>query len=117
MCDLLVYVLSVPLCYSNCYYTKSVLLIMLNKIQFNSIQFNVDRDLDDGNSDVNIQGENLERVNTFKYLGATLAENGYLDAEMTHIIQSGCKNWKRISGILCDRRIRLRVKGKYTRQL
>ena len=36
MCDLLVYVLSVPLCYSNCYYTKSVLLIMLNKIQFNS---------------------------------------------------------------------------------
>ena len=39
MCDLLVYVLSVPLCYSNCYYTKSVLLIMLNKIQFNSIQF------------------------------------------------------------------------------
>ena len=49
----------------------------------------VDRDLDDGNSDVNIQGENLERVNTFKYLGATLAENGDLDAEMTHRIQSG----------------------------
>ena len=56
--------------------------------------------MDDGNSDVNIQGENLERVNTFKYLGATLAENGDLDAEMTHIIQSGWKHWKRISGIL-----------------
>ena len=24
------------------------------------------------------------RVNTFKYLGATLAENGDVDAEMTH---------------------------------
>ena len=59
-----------------------------------------------------IQVENLERVNTFKYLGATLAENGHLDAEMTHRIQSGWKNWKRISGILCDRRITLRVKGK-----
>ena len=81
------------------------------------LRFNVDRDLDDGNSDVNIQGENLERLNTFKYLGATLAENGDLDAEMTHRIQSGWKNWKRISGILCDRRISLRVKGKYTRQL
>ena len=68
--------------------------------------------LHNGNSDVNIQGENLERVNTFKYLGATLAENGDLDAEMTHRIQSGWKNWKRISGILCDRRISLRVKGK-----
>ena len=54
----------------------------------------------------------MERVNTFKYLGATLAENGDLDAEMTHRIQSGWKNWKRISGILCDRRISLRVKGK-----
>ena len=35
-----------------------------------------------------------------------------LAAEMTHIIQSGWKNWKRVSGILCDRRISLRVKGK-----
>ena len=51
-------------------------------------------------------------MNTFKYLGATLAENGDLDAEMTHRIQSGWKNWKRISGILCDRRISLRGKGK-----
>ena len=68
-------------------------------------------------TDLNIQGENLERVNTFKYLVATLAENGDLDAEMTHRIQSGWKIWKRISGILCDRRISLRVRGKYTRQL
>ena len=51
-------------------------------------------------------------MNTFKYLGATLTENGDLDAEMTHRIQSGWQNWKRVSGILCDRRIRLRVKGE-----
>ena len=54
--------------------------------------------MDDGNSDVNIQGENLERVNTFKYLGATLVENVDLDAETTHRIQSGWKNWKRYIG-------------------
>ena len=34
------------------------------------LRFNVDRNLDDGKSDVNIQGENLERVNALKYLGA-----------------------------------------------
>ena len=66
----------------------------------------------DGNSDINLQGQNLERVNTFKYLGATLAENGDLAAGMTHRIQSGWKNWKRVSGILCDRRISLTVEGK-----
>ena len=67
--------------------------------------------------DINIQGQNLERVNTFKYLGATLSENGDLDVEMMHRIQSGWKNWKCVSGILYDRRISLRVKGKYTRHL
>ena len=75
------------------------------------MRFNVDGNLD-GNSDINVQGHNLERVNTFKYLGATLAENGDLDAEMARRIQSGWKNWKRISVILCDRTISLRVMGK-----
>ena len=85
--------------------------LKINRTKTVYLGFNVDGNLD-GNSDINLQGQNLERVNTFKYLGATLAENGDLDAEMTHRIQSGWKNWKRVSGILCDRRISLRVKGK-----
>ena len=53
--------------------------LMINRKKTVYLRFNVDHDLDDGNSDVNfIQGEHLERVNTFKYLGATLAENGDL---------------------------------------
>ena len=76
------------------------------------LRFNVDGNFD-GNSDINIQGDDLERVNTFKYLGATLADHGDFDAEITHRIQPGWKkNWYRVSGILCDRRISLRVKGK-----
>ena len=64
------------------------------------------------NSDINLQGDNLKSVNTFKHIGLTLAEGRDLDAEMTHRTQSGCKNWKRVSGILCDRRIIVRIKGK-----
>ena len=41
-----------------------------------------------------------------------MAENGHLHVEMTHRTQSGWKNWKRVSGVLCDRRISLEVKGK-----
>ena len=52
------------------------------------LRLNVDGNLD-GNSDINLHGQNLERVNTFKYLVATLAENLDLDADMTHRIQSG----------------------------
>ena len=87
---------------------------MINRKQTIYLRFNGDGNLD-GNSDINLQGENLERVNTFKYLEASLAENGDLDAkmtEMTHRIQSGWNNWKRGSGILCDRIISLRIEGK-----
>ena len=74
------------------------------------MRFNGDGNLD-GNSDIYLQAENLERLNTFKYLGATLEVNGDLDAEMTYI-QSRWKNWKRISRIRCDRKISLKVNGK-----
>ena len=86
-------------------------VMKINRKQIIYLRFNGDGNLD-GNSDINLQGENLERVNTFKYLGATLEDNGDLDAEMTLRLQSGWKSWKRVSGILCDRRISLRIKGK-----
>ena len=57
----------------------------INRKQTIYPRFNGDGNLD-GNSDINLQGEHLERVNTFKYLGATLEENGDLDAAMTHRI-------------------------------
>ena len=56
--------------------------LKINRKEMVYLRFNIDGNLD-GNSDINLQGQNLERVNTFKYLGATLAENGDLDAEMT----------------------------------
>ena len=51
-------------------------------------------------------------MNTFKYLGATLAENGDVDAQMMHSIHLRWKHWKRVSGILRDRIIRLKAKWK-----
>ena len=75
--------------------------LQINRKKTVCLRFNVDGNLD-GNSDINLQAHNLERVNTLKYLGATVTANGDLDAEMTHIIQSGWKNWKRVSGILSD---------------
>ena len=66
----------------------------------------------DGHSYINLQGDTLARVNTFKYLGETLAENGDLYAEMTPRIQPGWTNWNRVSEIRCDERISLWIKGK-----
>ena len=51
-------------------------------------------------------------LKTFTYMGSTLAEDGELDAEVTHRVQSGWKIWKRVSGVLCDRKMNVNINGK-----
>ena len=63
-------------------------------------------------AEIQLQGDTLKRVKTFTYLGSTLAEDGELDAEVTHRVQSEWKNWKRVSGVLCDRRMNMKIKGE-----
>ena len=48
----------------------------------------------------------------FRYLGSMLAEDGELDAEVDLRIQASWKNWRKLSGVLCDRRLSSRLKGK-----
>ena len=44
-----------------------------------------------------------------------MAEDGELDAEVTHTVQSGWNNWKRVSGVLCDRRMNVKITGQVYR--
>ena len=85
--------------------------LKINRKKTVYLRFNVDGNLD-GNSDINLQGQNLERVNTFKYLGATLAENGDLDAEMTHRIQSGWKTGRGYRGFLRPKNNKFESQGE-----
>ncbi|XP_063586992.1 uncharacterized protein LOC134764337 [Penaeus indicus] len=61
---------------------------------------------------VRIQDQRLPEVKEFKYLRSTLQADGGVDAEISRRIQSGWNNWKKMSGVLCDKRIPTRVKGK-----
>ena len=54
-------------------------------------------------------------MNTYENIGIDYFIPYYV--QMTHRIQSGWINWKSVSGVVCDRRISLRVKGTYTRRL
>ena len=47
--------------------------------------------MDERNGDVRMQNNILKRVETFKYLGSTVANNGVLYAEITHTVQAGRK--------------------------
>ena len=56
-------------------------------------------------------------MNTFTYLQSTLSEGEYLDAELTHRVQNGWKNWKRMCGVFGDENEREDPHGKLYRTL
>ena len=48
----------------------------------------------------------------FKYLGSTVQSNGECGREVKKRVQAGWNGWRRMSGVICDRRVSDRVKGK-----
>ena len=58
-----------------------------------------------------LQGEKTKRVINFKYLVSTDSSNGRCE-EVRRRIQAEWMSWKKVSGVLCDRKLSARVKGK-----
>ena len=56
--------------------------------------------------------ETIKKVPAFKYLGTHVSENGELDVEINHRIQCGWNSWRKLSGVLCDKKMNVRLKGK-----
>ncbi|CAK1581839.1 unnamed protein product [Parnassius mnemosyne] len=54
----------------------------------------------------NLQGSTLRTAEHFKYLGSGI------DANITHHINTGWQKWRVLTGVLCDTRVPIRVKGK-----
>ena len=67
---------------------------------------------DNGSSTVKMQGEEVAKVEDFKYLGSTVQSNGECGREVKKRVQAGWNGWRRMSGVICDRRVPARVKGK-----
>ena len=59
-----------------------------------------------------ILGEELQRVHRFKYLGSSVEKTGGMATEITQRVSAAWRNWKRCSGVLCDRRMPVKLKGK-----
>ena len=67
-----------------------------------------------GNDDDTVKMEvtKVPRVKEFKYLGSTVQESGGCEKEVKKRVQAGWNGWRRVSGVICDRRLPARVKGK-----
>ena len=67
-----------------------------------------------GNDDETVKMEDTKvpRVKEFKYLGSTVQESGSSEREVKKRVQAGFNGWRRVSGVICNRRLPARVKGK-----
>ena len=66
----------------------------------------------DQQSTIKLAGENIKRVNEFKYLGSVLDNEGNMEKEINNRIHSGWNNWRKVSGVICDRKVPVRLKGR-----
>ncbi|KAK3519762.1 hypothetical protein QTP70_003903 [Hemibagrus guttatus] len=69
----------------------------------------------EGSGIVRLQGEEVKKVQEFKYLGSTVQSNGECGKEVKKRVQAGWNGWRKVSGVLCDRKISARIKGKVYR--
>ncbi|KAK3519958.1 hypothetical protein QTP70_008901 [Hemibagrus guttatus] len=69
----------------------------------------------EGSGTVRLQAEEVKKVQEFKYLGSTVQSNGECGKEVKKRVQAGWDGWRKVSGVLCHRKIAARIKGKVYR--
>jgi hypothetical protein len=57
----------------------------------------------------------VPKKDTFRYLRSILQKNGDIDEDISHRIKVGWLKWRQASGVLCDPRVPLKLKGKFYR--
>jgi len=65
--------------------------------------------------DVRLDGQVVAQKDTFRYLGSMLQKDGDIDEDVRHRISAGWLKWHQASGVLCDRRVPQKLKGKFYR--
>ena len=65
--------------------------------------------------DVTIGEDVVASTKKFKYLGSVIQSNGEIDGDVTHRIQANWLKWRAATGVLCDKKIPIRLKGKFYR--
>ena len=66
----------------------------------------------DQQTTIKLGGGNIKRVYKFKYLGSVMDNAGDMGKEINNRIQCGWNNWRKVSGVICDRKVPIRLKGK-----
>ncbi|RZC31475.1 Pentatricopeptide repeat-containing protein [Glycine soja] len=84
-----------------------------SKSEYMECKFNKRRRV--SNSEVKIGDHINPQVTRFKYLGFVIQDDGEIEGDMNHRIQAGWMKWRKASGVLCDAKVPIKLKGKFYR--
>uniref|UniRef100_A0A8I6Y751 Reverse transcriptase domain-containing protein n=1 Tax=Hordeum vulgare subsp. vulgare TaxID=112509 RepID=A0A8I6Y751_HORVV len=65
--------------------------------------------------EVSLGGQVVPERDTFRYLGSMLQKDGDIDEDVGHRIKAGWMKWRQASGVLCDKRVPQKLKGRFYR--
>ena len=60
---------------------------------------------------IKLNGEELKNVDYFKYLGSVIDKYGTIDRDVDLRVQAAWSSWRKLTGVLYDRKIPLRLKA------
>ena len=63
--------------------------------------------------DISLEGQVVPRKDMFRYLGSMLQRDGDIVEDVSHRIKAGWIKWRKASGVLCDKRVSQKQKGKF----
>ena len=61
---------------------------------------------------IRLEGIGIKQVKNFVYLGGNISENGRVEVEVRRRIQAGANAWRNVEGVMMDRKISRKLKGK-----
>ena len=64
---------------------------------------------------MSLEGQVVPKKDTFWYLGSMLQRDEDIDADVSHRIKARWIKWRQVSGILSDKRVPQKLKGKFYR--
>jgi hypothetical protein len=65
--------------------------------------------------DVSLGDQVVPKKGTFRYLGSMLQNDGDTDEDVSYRIKAGWMKWRQASGVLCDKKMSHKLKGKFYR--
>ncbi|KAG5596183.1 hypothetical protein H5410_037415 [Solanum commersonii] len=71
--------------------------------------------LDETDGEVRLATQIIPKKESFKYLGSVIQGSGDIDDDVTHHIGVAWRKWRLASGVLCDKKIPHKLKGKFYR--